>query len=238
MQFCLWFPPGTSTDRWLRDTNSHSVNPPSLHLFQHPPAFLLLLLTKQRNVQDLSALLSFYFLTPPHSLHPPGRTFFTVNSTLVPTDTSVELMILGLSIFSLFFPPSFFSSTSPLCVYLIAFCGWRSAFLSHAASAQENAYSRANSNAVTPFEECFMLVLGLCTGIFTNSLADTREIVFLLSSWEWTYRLLWVLLWCSAALQRLVSWDKRRFHLISSDYLNCTWQVLHVGQSSPLMPKK
>lgn len=75
-------------------------------------------------------------------------------------------------------------------------------------------------------------------GIFTNSLADTCEIVFLLSSWEWIYRLQWVLLWCSAALQRLVSWDKRRFHLISSDYLNCTWQVLHVGQSSPLMPKK
>lgn len=111
VQFCLWFPPGTSTDRWLRDTNSHSVNPPSLHLFQHPPAFLLLLLTKQRNVQDLSALLPFLFFTPPHSLHPPGRTFFTVNSTLVPTDTSVELMILGLSIFSLFFSlPHFFQA--------------------------------------------------------------------------------------------------------------------------------
>lgn len=45
--------------RWSQARTPTLSNPPSLQLFQHPPAFLLP--TKQQNVQDL-------LLTPPHSV--------------------------------------------------------------------------------------------------------------------------------------------------------------------------
>lgn len=74
------------------------LNPPSLQLFQHPPAFLLP--TKQQSVQDLSALPFTPYSSSSLSCNTPEITFFTMlNSTLV-SITSVDLMILGLLIFS------------------------------------------------------------------------------------------------------------------------------------------
>lgn len=67
VHFCLWFPLGTSADRWSGRRSQVQTptlfNPPRLQLFKHPPAFLLP--TKQQNVQDLSISL---LPTPPHSV--------------------------------------------------------------------------------------------------------------------------------------------------------------------------
>lgn len=87
----------------------------------------------------ISQLYLFLLPTPPHSVAIHQRHISPLSAP--PSITSMDLMILGILIFSTFFPPSFFKHTAALTVFDRSLAP-RSAFLCHAASVEENAYSR------------------------------------------------------------------------------------------------
>lgn len=130
----LWARLQTGGWETVTSTNSHSLNPPSLQLFQHPPAFLLP--TKQQNVQDLSAL-PFYSQLLLTQLQ------YTRDSIFHHSHTSTKHGLGDSCIID--FPSfcfSFFKHTAALSVFDRFPWPPGQHFLCHAASAQENAYSR------------------------------------------------------------------------------------------------
>lgn len=196
----LWARLQTGGWETVTSTNSHSRNPPGLQLFQHPPAFLLP--TKQRNVQDLSAL-PFYSQLLLTQMH------YTRDSIFHRSHTSIKH---GLGDFwiidflSFFLPLIFQAHRCTECIWSLSVAS-RSAFLCHAASAQENAYGRVKflmqeCSARSSFSCCPCLALFLDVRIFTNWLGDTGVLkvnavmtlvrVFLMVGQAATFNYLWL----------------------------------------------